>query len=848
MRSLRGPRSVTIGHRVAIGCFGAAALATSVPAFAAPPAGEGESQDSAADTAAEHEPAKVAPEGAADAKSQAGATRSASPGGGASAGDEEDEVTDLEGDLEGDLSADFGDLLGTEVVSTATRMAEDANTAPATITVIGSEEIRLLGLTTINEVIQYFALGMSVQEDGGQQGAAPTVTARGVAIPGDGGNHMLVQINGHALNDPWGGWVYTDYRLGLPIEVIDHIEIVSGPGSVLYGASAMYGVINIVTKDAEAHKGLHLGVQGGLSFPGNANNDVVLPGNGLKLGHTARENIGFAHGFAVGDKRGEIIVHLERRDSQRPSHTYGPQVADWDPGPNQLPGGAWGGVGSAGGHVTDGFLGLRIGKFEIDAKVGSWRHRNLGDYAADFADPRNYERYTDARLDIRHSWLAKSGLELRSRAFGDFIDYRGNWTYSTPDWCIDVVGRCESYQLTKMGIVGAEEVLRWDWFADRRFTTLVAADVRGRIVDDRAGFLNYGQSTGTGEFLHYLAVTAAGSVSVQQIVAPTSWFSLNAGVRVDIDQLFGAKASPRIAMVLTPARGTSLKLSYAEAFRAPVAGELLFADPSYAVSAASLGGLRPEVVRNLEMSVEQKLPRGRGFLRVGTLMGWWRDLVGERALTDAEFTAAIADGRLAAGTLPETSVTYDNLSRILAWGGFASADVRSLDGRLRIGANLSGTQSRMGVGASPDTPRTAVAMVPNLIANWHVMFVPGRAIPAFSLGAYTNSVRRGVEDVDGAFVDSRPRRAGPLVAGRFSIMGEIPKTGLGYGTWVDYTLGRRGPYFIGQQTYSDGLAFRGELTPLDRLSLWIGVTWNFDVVGAAKDRRERKRSASKSPP
>ena len=73
--------------------------------------------------------------------------------------------------------------------------------------------------------------------------------ARVLLLSWAGGNHVLMLVNGHAINDEWGGWAPVDRELGVPIELIDHIEISLGPGSVLYGTSAMFGVVNVVTRD-----------------------------------------------------------------------------------------------------------------------------------------------------------------------------------------------------------------------------------------------------------------------------------------------------------------------------------------------------------------------------------------------------------------------------------------------------------------------------------------------------------------------------------------------------------------------------------------------------------------------
>ena len=75
-----------------------------------------------------------------------------------------------------------------------------------------------------------------------------TIGVRGFSRPGDYGNRVLVLLDGQPMNDNyiWSSYVGTDGRLD--IDDIERIEVVRGPGSVLYGSSAFFGVINLVTR------------------------------------------------------------------------------------------------------------------------------------------------------------------------------------------------------------------------------------------------------------------------------------------------------------------------------------------------------------------------------------------------------------------------------------------------------------------------------------------------------------------------------------------------------------------------------------------------------------------------
>ena len=153
-----------------------------------------------------------------------------------------DEPTDLEG------------LLNETVLTTASKSAEIGTTAPATSTTITAEDLRRYGIHSLDEALDFLSLGVVTQNPM----KAVEIGARGVLLSADSGDHFLLLINGHAINEPLFGGARFERGLGVPFEMIDHIEVVLGPGSVLYGSNAMLGVINVITKRAKDWQGFHV--------------------------------------------------------------------------------------------------------------------------------------------------------------------------------------------------------------------------------------------------------------------------------------------------------------------------------------------------------------------------------------------------------------------------------------------------------------------------------------------------------------------------------------------------------------------------------------------------------------
>ena len=138
------------------------------------------------------------------------------------------------------------DLLNIQVTSTS-RRDESQHLAAGVISVITSQEIHQYGARTLGDVIDRL-VGMQVVSSHQRPHNKTSIRAMN-------GAHQegweVVLLNGRPIHEGTDGGFNFDLYLGFPLEMIDHIEIIRGPGSVIYGTNAMAGVINIITKDAQ---------------------------------------------------------------------------------------------------------------------------------------------------------------------------------------------------------------------------------------------------------------------------------------------------------------------------------------------------------------------------------------------------------------------------------------------------------------------------------------------------------------------------------------------------------------------------------------------------------------------
>lgn len=147
------------------------------------------------------------------------------------------------------------DLTNLEIVSVSKR-PESMNDAAAAVYVITPDVIRRSGATCIPEVLRLVP-GMQVAQIDANKWA---VTARG--FNGVFANKLLVLVDGRTAYDAVFSGVFWD-ALGVALADVERIEVIRGPGSTMWGANAMNGVINIITRNAADVQGLRAEVGAG---------------------------------------------------------------------------------------------------------------------------------------------------------------------------------------------------------------------------------------------------------------------------------------------------------------------------------------------------------------------------------------------------------------------------------------------------------------------------------------------------------------------------------------------------------------------------------------------------------
>jgi iron complex outermembrane receptor protein len=147
------------------------------------------------------------------------------------------------------------DLMRLEVTSVS-KKERPIGTSPAAVFVLTSEDIRRSGLTSVPELLRLVP-GLHVARIDGSKWA---VTARG--FNGRFANKLLVLVDGRTVYSPLHSGVYWD-EVDLPLEDVERIEVIRGPGATMWGANAVNGVINVITKPSGSTPGTRVSLSAG---------------------------------------------------------------------------------------------------------------------------------------------------------------------------------------------------------------------------------------------------------------------------------------------------------------------------------------------------------------------------------------------------------------------------------------------------------------------------------------------------------------------------------------------------------------------------------------------------------
>ena len=499
------------------------------------------------------------------------------------------------------------ELEGVEEVIAASRRAEAVEDAPGSVTLISYKELRSMGYPTIAEAVRGVR-GVYVGDDRSYR----SIGMRGLFMPGSYGNRVLVLLDGHPMNDNWIGSSYVDYDARTDLEDVERLEVVRGPGSVLYGTNAFSGVINIVSRGRQSKTGGSVGVSTSESNVGRAR---------------ARVNV------QLGENAGMWASVAGARSEGRDFHFPEYELPNFDPGSDGM---AQGRDGFQSGTVTGqawwGPVTL-MGFFHS-------REKDLptGVYDTIFADPRARQTDTRGMAELRVEPTLSDDVQVLVRGHLDWYRFEGRFPYEEADGGLGI----DRYRGTWGGGEGRLVVSP---FSALRLTLGGEGQKHFRV--DQTGESDDGVHLDRSD--PYTVAAGYGSADL----VPVEALRISAGTRFDWYSTFGSSLNPRLAVIAKPYDGGNLKLLAGKAFRAPSIYELYYNDGGQ--TQVESPDLRPEVIYSPEVQFSHRFSE------------LWSALVAGYANYVKDLIAVQGEGNQASPTFYENSP-----SPILTLGAEAS--------------------------------------------------------------------------------------------------------------------------------------------------------------------------------
>jgi outer membrane receptor for ferrienterochelin and colicins len=549
--------------------------------------------------------------------------------------------------------ADILEVLGSErAVMLATGYPEPVKVAPGVTTVITAEDIRRMGATNIEQVLETVpGLHVSTAD------AISSITqVRGI------NSRLLVMLNGiplvQGLVNAYGFWNT------FPLPSVERVEVLRGPASALYGADAASGVVNIITKKAQDIRGTELGARAG-SF--DTYDAWWLQSGRLGDFDVALALSGFTTAGYDATIEADAQTALDRRfrthASLAPSSiNTGRDVVD------------------ARLELSDPSWTLRAGylyRFNIGTGVGVSRA----------LDPEGHIDSGIGTVDLTRTWRTATNLDLSAQlafvttqtTFDLNLFPPGAFRGAFPEGVRQVLNVDEyrvRSELTALYRGLARHVLRFgvggfhDWFEndeDRRNYTVR----RGVLVPTPA----FAERGGINDVTLFPSATLTDVFAYAQdewALAP-DW-TLTTGLRLDHYSDFGSSVNPRAGLVWNVNASTTAKLLYGRAFRAPSFIEL---ESNGLFFGLGNPDLQPSTLDTVELAANRRSTRLRA--QANATVFWYRthDTVVQVPSTVSPNGQAFENGGGQEGYGFELDTEWEPVPRLKLIGRYAYQEVAS---------------------------------------------------------------------------------------------------------------------------------------------------------------------------
>ena len=448
----------------------------------------------------------------------------------------------------------------------ASKYKQKMSEAPASVTIITSDEIKNYGYRTLADILRSVS-GFYTTYDRGYH----YLGVRGFGRPGDYNTRLLLLINGHRTNENIFDCSLIGTEFLLDVDLIERVEIVRGPSSSLYGTSAFFAVVNVITKRGQDFGGLEISAEAG-SFD-------AYKGR-FSYGRKFENGLETFFSGSLYDNGGQRLYFKEFDD---PEMNYGSTSKDADED-----------------QFQNAFLNVLYGGWALQAGyLSREKHLPTAAWGTVFNDPRTKLVDEQTFVDLKYESYLGKHLDVMARVSYNVYGYYGDYAY-------DYADEGDPPDL----VVNKDESDGQWWLSEVKLTTesinrnkiTFGTEYRFNVRQDQK---NYDEGAEDDRYLDDRRDSSIWALYAQDEIRIHDRILLNAGVRYDHYDTFGGEANPRLALICQPFDETTVKLLYGEAFRAPNAFELYYNDDDETQKANP--DLEPEEITTYEVVVNQKL-------------------------------------------------------------------------------------------------------------------------------------------------------------------------------------------------------------------------------------------------
>jgi outer membrane receptor for ferrienterochelin and colicin len=506
------------------------------------------------------------------------------------------------------------------VVVAAGRREQTQQQAAASVSVVTADDIKLFNYESVSDVLRG-QRSFYIHTDGLNDFAG----VRGFLRPGEWNARILVLVDGRPTNEMIYGQTHIDKDFVVPMEAVKQVEVIRGPGSALYGSNAVFGVVNVVTKDGADVDGIQTRVEGGTQSTARAS---VLFGTKTR---SDWDIIGCVTGYtSQGDN--DIVYDGINQAAYDFGHI---RNSDYE------------GVESA-------FLKVKKGEFTGEADFENRPKDNrAATYDTSFFNPGSeHEERSNLTLHFDHE--IDTGQSLHAMVYYGSYHYEQRWGID-----VDVPAPYEYHSLGNDDWVGEE--VHYDWQATDTFHVLAGAEGAQSLYTYQHDFTSL-----NGNLLQAdKSFNTAGAFTECELKLTKSVTAVVGG-RVDKVQRIGVNFSPRGALIVQPTAQDTVKALYGRAFRSPNLYEQFYNVPGFNTGNPNL---KPEICDTYEMVYDHQFIDGWRTTLDGYL---WR-------LSDAMDDVVLADGSVqtqnlgttwAHGIEAEVDKTWDGGARLRLYGSY----------------------------------------------------------------------------------------------------------------------------------------------------------------------------------